>query len=173
VAADAGFGDDLIYTSTNSGTTWNARTAPTNQWAGVASSADGTKLVAVDSGYGDGLIYVSTDAGATWAAVGPVEYWTAIASSADGSILTATANPGGIYTWQASPMLSITPSSGNVIISWQSLSSAAGCVLQGTSNLKPTNWLTVTNLPVLTNGLNQVVVPVSPTSAHFYRLESP
>jgi len=87
--------------------------------------------------------------------------------------LTAIANPGGIYTWQASSMLSIMPASSNVVISWQSLSSATGCVLQENVNLTMTNWFTVTNLPVRTNGLIQVVVPLSLISNHFYRLESP
>jgi hypothetical protein len=70
-------------------------------------------------------------------------------------------------------MLGITTSGSNVVISWQSLSSATGCVLQENSNLTVTNWLTITNLPVLTNGLTQVVIPQSLISNHFYRLESP
>ena len=87
--------------------------------------------------------------------------------------MTAVAYPGGIYTWQASPMMSITPAGSNVVISWQSLPSATGYALRENSSLAVTNWLTVTNLPVLTNGLNQVVVPLSLISSHFYRLKSP
>jgi hypothetical protein len=55
-----------IYTSTNSGMTWKAPAAPTDFWICLASSADGTKLVAADSGAGDGLIYSSTNFGKTW-----------------------------------------------------------------------------------------------------------
>ena len=35
-----------IYTSTNFGATWTESAAPTNSWLSVATSADGTKLVA-------------------------------------------------------------------------------------------------------------------------------
>jgi hypothetical protein len=38
-----------IYTSTNSGLTWVTNNVPKNVWASVASSADGSKLVAVCS----------------------------------------------------------------------------------------------------------------------------
>ena len=51
-----------IYTSINSGSKWTKTSAPNKGWASVASSADGTKLVAA----GDGPIYVSTNSGATW-----------------------------------------------------------------------------------------------------------
>jgi len=59
-------------------------------WSAVASSADGTKLVAtVDSGQ----IYTSTDSGTSWTPRGPVDDWKAVASSADGTRLVAS--PGG------------------------------------------------------------------------------
>ena len=48
-----------IYTSTNSGATWTETAAPTNSWLSVASSADGTKLVAAS-----GRIYTWTNSGA-------------------------------------------------------------------------------------------------------------
>jgi hypothetical protein len=41
-----------IYTSTDTGTNWFPSVAPSNNWAGVASSADGRSLVAVESGGG-------------------------------------------------------------------------------------------------------------------------
>jgi len=46
-----------IYTSTNSGATWQTNNAPNKTWNSVACSADGGKLVAV-VGYG-GSIYTS------------------------------------------------------------------------------------------------------------------
>jgi hypothetical protein len=71
----------------------------------VASSADGTKLVAVSryvyaasSGYTDGHIYTSVDSGATWTQTGTREGWTSVASSADGTKLVAASEGGGIYT---------------------------------------------------------------------------
>lgn len=73
---------------------WTPRGA---QWgAGVASSADGRKLVV--AGYS--AIYTSADAGVTWVThtIGSVIGWTAVASSVDGSKLVATAYNAGIYT---------------------------------------------------------------------------
>jgi formylglycine-generating enzyme required for sulfatase activity/photosystem II stability/assembly factor-like uncharacterized protein len=57
-------------------------------WTSVASSADGSKLVAV----GDGYIHTSTDSGATWSKRDPWGYWTSVASSTDGSKLVAVSN---------------------------------------------------------------------------------
>jgi hypothetical protein len=76
-----------IYTSTNSGTTWMLSTAPSNNWRCVASSADGTKLVA---GSFSGPIFTSTDSGTTWTqSSAPDGSWYSIASSADGTKLIA------------------------------------------------------------------------------------
>ncbi len=64
-------------------------------WRGVASSADGSKLVAVVAG---GNIYTSTNYGANWGPqAGPLN-WRAIASSGDGGKLVAVVNGGFIYT---------------------------------------------------------------------------
>jgi hypothetical protein len=43
-----------IYTSTNSGATWQTNNAPNQTWQSVISSADGGKLVAA-VGYGGGI----------------------------------------------------------------------------------------------------------------------
>jgi hypothetical protein len=42
---------------------WLQTTAPTNDWRAIASSADGTKLVAAAS---PGFIYTSADSGNSW-----------------------------------------------------------------------------------------------------------
>jgi len=42
---------------------WTQTSAPLNYWQSVASSSDGTKLVAVVNG---GFIYTSTDSGVNW-----------------------------------------------------------------------------------------------------------
>ena len=56
-------------------------------WHTIASSADGTRLIAADH---SGLLYTSTDSGATWAAhSGITGDWEGVASSADGSRLMA------------------------------------------------------------------------------------
>ena len=75
------------------GVTWLARETDRN-WAAVASSADGTKLVAVVSG---GQIYTSTDSGVAWVARESNRAWRSVASSADGSKLVAAVGDGQIY----------------------------------------------------------------------------
>jgi hypothetical protein len=89
--------------SSNFGVTWTGGGA--NQaWGSVASSADGTKLVAAyagDYGYTYGYIYTSWDAGVTWRQhmnTGPL-FWSSIASSTYGTSLVAVVSgPGYIYT---------------------------------------------------------------------------
>jgi hypothetical protein len=91
--------DGLIYTSSDYGTSWTATAAPTNQWSSVASSADGTRLIAAAMSFppsyevgGDGLIYISADSGTTWTRTSaPSNYWTSVTSSADGTSLAAVA----------------------------------------------------------------------------------
>ncbi len=73
---------------------WTARDSNRN-WYGVASSSDGTKLVAVVAG---GQIYTSTDSGVTWTARDSNRNWFAVASSSDGTKLVAVENGGQIYT---------------------------------------------------------------------------
>ena len=57
-----------IYMSADSGATWTQTTAPPQYWWSVASSSDGTKLVAVSNAFfsGVGSIYTSSDSGTTW-----------------------------------------------------------------------------------------------------------
>jgi len=79
--------------------TWLQTLAPTNNWRSVASSADGTKLVAAVNG---GSIYTSSDSGNSWSPTSaPSNYWASVASSADGTRLVAAMDaspPGLIYT---------------------------------------------------------------------------
>ena len=73
--------------------TWTARESTRNWWS-VASSADGTKLVA---GVLGGQLYVSTDSGATWTARESTRNWISVASSADGTKLVAAVGGGQLY----------------------------------------------------------------------------
>jgi hypothetical protein len=73
---------------------WTARDAA-RSWRAVASSADGTRLVAAVAG---GQLYTSSDAGATWTARDAGRDWSSVASSADGMRLAATVAGGQIYT---------------------------------------------------------------------------
>jgi hypothetical protein len=77
--------------------TWTLTSAPNTCWYSVASSSDGTKLVAVVY---DGGIYTSTDSGASWtqtSAPSPSPGWLFVASSSDGIKLVAVVDGGGIY----------------------------------------------------------------------------
>jgi len=76
----------LIYTSTNSGATWLQTTAPIGCWQAIASSTDGSKLIAVDDGLNN-MSCTSTDGGATWMFSVNVWEFDSIASSADGTQL--------------------------------------------------------------------------------------
>jgi len=92
-----------IYTSTDSGNTWVQRTsAGAFGWTSIASSADGTKLVAtVGSKNGpSGYIYTSNDSGDTWVqhTSAGLRAWMLVTSSADGSKLAAVVYNGYIYT---------------------------------------------------------------------------
>src|SRR5689334_16687498 len=72
---------------------WTGTSAPGEPWGAVASSADGSKLVA--AGF---YIYTSTNYGASWTVTSaPSASWQSVASSADGSKLVASAYAGPIY----------------------------------------------------------------------------
>jgi photosystem II stability/assembly factor-like uncharacterized protein len=71
---------------------WGVTSAPTDWWQDIASSADGTKLVAVSgsANFDPGHIYVSTNSGITWTQTSaPSNCWISVASSADGTRLAA------------------------------------------------------------------------------------
>src|ERR1700690_2533450 len=88
-----------LFTDLNpvSAQTWTQTKAPTNTWTCIASSADGSKLVA------SGLrltipIYTSADGGGTWTlTIAPSNSWNSVASSADGNRLVAVQYGGGIF----------------------------------------------------------------------------
>lgn len=92
----------VVYVSHDSGATWTAADVPVGWWDAVASSADGTTLMATE--LLRGLVYTSNDSGATWSLNHlPVELWDGVACSADGTKLfaagaqTTNGPPGGIY----------------------------------------------------------------------------
>jgi hypothetical protein len=120
-----------IYTSTNSGLTWQPTQAVTDSYVGVVSSPDGTKLAAVSEDWGAYGIYISTNSGATWAltaAVPQIGYFQSVAMSADGTKLAAAGGElsfiGGTTTLSGGGVIDYSTNSG---LSWQ-LSDA------------PTNW---------------------------------
>ena len=76
-----------IYISSNSGNSW-VPYGPNQNWSSVASSYDGSKLVATVKG---GQIYISSNSGVNWTPCGPSLPWVSVASSSDGSTLVAVA----------------------------------------------------------------------------------
>jgi len=106
------FGTDVASTDTvaftgDCGSAWTEQVGSGSRgWYGVASSSDGTKLVA--SVYG-GQLYTSTDSGVSWTARDSNRAWRSVASSSDGTKLVASVQGGGyIYlsndsglTWEA------------------------------------------------------------------------
>ena len=114
--AAAAFSDGLnnqapgqIHLSQNSGVTWKTphHSKKYHQfWLAIASSSDGSKLVAVNAG---GSIYTSKNSGNTWSLTSaPNASWFSVASSTNGDKLVVAANGGPIYTstnagvtWQA------------------------------------------------------------------------
>jgi hypothetical protein len=71
----------------------------------------------------------------------------------------------------AAPLLDIQLTLTNtILISWPA--PATGFNLQRSSNLNPTSWVGVTNIPTLANGRNQVIVPPA-AGKQIYRLKFP
>ena len=122
-----------IYTSTNSGISWEQKTFNLLNWTSVASSSDGTKLVAVAN---NEKIYTSTDSGniGTWFPNYISRKWSSVASSSDGTKLVAVAYPGYIYTSITSGT-SWAPKTSDVERSWVSVASSSdGTKLVATVN---------------------------------------
>jgi hypothetical protein len=165
-----------VFTSTNSGATWGQAPVGDIGRGLVASSADGTRLVAAAgaNAFGrSGPIFTSADSGMTWTNNGaPVAAWSSVASSADGGKLVAVVRGGGIWTCQSppAPKLNLTRPGSNVIISW--IVPSMNFALQENSDLNTTNWMAVTSAPALnlTNLQYQVLEPLS-VGSRFYRLK--
>ena len=66
---------------------WTPSSAPVLVWQSIASSADGSLLLAAPN---TGPLYISTNSAANWAQSGePATNWSSVASSADGGTLVA------------------------------------------------------------------------------------
>ena len=164
-----------IYTSTDSGTNWVPDTnTPSEHWLTVGSSADGTRLAAATA---SGLLYYSTNSGAAWISTNtPFQQWQSVAWSGSGNLLVAASFYGGIYMLPLAvaippPVLNINVSARQAFLTWLT-NNSAGFNLQQNTNLASTNWLAVTNLPVVTNQSYQVIVS-STNRQDFFRLKSP
>jgi len=109
----------VIWCSANAGLTWTAG-VHTQYWWSVASSADGSKLVAVGNGHGfdgsPGQMDISTDAGATWTTCSRNTNWQSVALSADGTKLVAVVQGGQIYTCSSQNSTLLTGAQGTTAI---------------------------------------------------------
>jgi photosystem II stability/assembly factor-like uncharacterized protein len=82
-----------IFTSNDAGTSWLQNNVPVTGWQKIATSADGTRLIAAawrSSSDPRGPIYTSTNSGLTWISNSiPTNVWNCVACSADGGKLMA------------------------------------------------------------------------------------
>ena len=160
-----------VYLSTNSEASWFQAAVPEEDWAGLAFSADGTKIIGTVKYPPESLIYISTNSGLTWTSnSAPNLFCGRAASSADGNKLAVIAG-GYVYVSQSipTPVLKLTPATNsNLLLSWTIPSMPF--VLQQNTDLTTTNWTDVPTLPAAVNLECQVTVPSS-TSQNFYRLK--
>jgi photosystem II stability/assembly factor-like uncharacterized protein len=151
---------------------WTQTPAVNSSWYSVASSSDGTHLVAVAI-YGG--IYTSVNSGATWTvqpgAPGAVQ-WYSVASSSDGSHLVAVVYGGGIYTSINSGTNWMEQASAPISTSWQLVASSSDgthlvAVVYGggiyTSINSGTNWTEQAGAP---NTFNWTSVASSSDGTH-------
>jgi hypothetical protein len=165
--------DQQFFYSVNSGTNWNVNySTGFYENEAVACSADGSKLMLISAPLFQSS--TSTDGGATWIPAnlpysGSSQY--SLAVSEDGNTL-AVADNGYIYIARTvAPLLSVkwTPRSPALALSWTVPSTKM--VLQQSPNLTGTNWLAVTNVPVLNLSNLQIQVALQiPGGSRFYRL---
>ena len=105
---------DYIYTSTDGGANWTKRTnAGARSWYDIASSSDGTKLLAAEGGGDPGDLYLSTNSGSTWTLQSTgagQQMWQAVALSADGTKRVAAYEGGKLRRYNGSSWSQLTNS---------------------------------------------------------------
>ncbi len=92
--------DGSLYSSQDSGVTWQVRGSLPGSTLFLASSADGTRLVAsgyLFSGSYTGYLSTSDNSGDTWTVRQSTAKWGPVASSSDGRILAAAVEGGQIH----------------------------------------------------------------------------
>lgn len=113
--------------SSGLGQSWKASGPGTANWSAIASSADGTKLVAAING---GNIYTSANSGANWTARASSQNWSSIASSSAGTRLVAAAGY-TIYNVSATGQIYTSTDSGSnwtaraSTLAWSSVASSS------------------------------------------------
>jgi len=145
-----------IYSTTNSGLTWQTISDPGSYEFPLTIGTDGAGFFAAATIHplATNVLVPKLPAG-NW-------YATGQESSGGQIILTESLS-------QLAPALTIFPATNGVIISWSG--ELSNYVLQANSDLATTNWNDVTNSPVKVQDEYQVVIPTS-ERARFYRLKS-
>lgn len=152
----------IVVVSENTGSTWKVMN-PGNYEFTLATTAQGSTLVAVVSHGETSLVNINAPR-----MIAPTisqmitQNWYAAVSAADGSQLVLTGGPS-----QSAPALSISSSSGSVIITWPA--AFTNLILQRNRDLGTMNWVNVTNRVELNGTQNQVVLPML-HSRDFFRL---
>lgn len=166
-----------IYTSANSGATWvsnNVAVGPSGTLYSVASSADGSNIVAV----GINALYSTTNFGQTWISnSSPAPLLQKVACSTNGALGIVAGATGPttpvLYGFApptiAPPWLSLISSNSQLAVAWPS--SSIGFQLQQNTNLGTANWSNVISPIVVSGGTNEVNILPS-NAATFYRLIS-
>jgi hypothetical protein len=107
------------------GVVWTQRSA-SRPWKSVASSSDGTKLVAASEGDSGDYIYTSSDSGLTWIPRGTTpQDWYSVASSSDGTRLVAVEYIGNSIYASANSGLTWTQTGFQSQENWRSVASSA------------------------------------------------
>lgn len=165
-----------IYVSHDSGVTWTPTTAPLATWGSLACSADGTRVTAGTTAAAIsatiGACY-SIDSGTNWTVDTNLFGAESLASSSDGSKRVAAESYLYVSHTQPGfsiPKLNIARSANNVLLYW--VTNQIGVYLQQKTNITIPDWISMTNVPIITNGQNQVLVSPS-NHQDFYRLASP
>ncbi len=102
-----------------------------------------------------------------------------VAINDQGSILVLAIRPGDLFhtllltpaTQSTAPVLAINLVGNSLIVSW--LATVTGYHLVQNSSPATPNWSVVTNSPIVTNGLNEVIFTPTPSDTRFFRLQSP
>jgi tetratricopeptide (TPR) repeat protein len=145
----------FIYMSTNLGANWTRTPAPAMHWTSIASSADGTRLIAAAEGeqvgpIRGGPIYISTNSGVTWKVTDTPQgnQWVSVASSTNGQTLVAVSGAvfgsghfdyGSIFT---STNFGMTWRLNNVPhAQWQSVASSADGTRLAAVAMEPAGWI--------------------------------
>jgi hypothetical protein len=153
--------------STDAGVTWT-NVMTNGYWTSVASSADGTKLLAA-AGYLDSAhvcgIFLSTNSGASWISNSfPTLDWGSVAMSADGGTVVAAAifdssgNPNASVfcstnsgvNWASNNLAAVTGAKGTVAVSVAMSADGRKIFVSGAacySTNSGTSWIQMTNAP--------------------------